>query len=213
MDHIIATAVALLDDDGAGALSMRNLAQRLDSGTATLYRHFTGRADLIAQVVDNILADAHVAEETLEDMPWQEACDVLAHKLFDVFRRHPHVAPLLVEQIPTGPNAMIQRERTIAVLLKSGFPPPLAAQACATLARFVLGFAAQLRSPGADAAGSAEEWQTLDAQTFPATASVADYLPVPLEQEFAFGLTLLLYGLERVTRQGAKPARRRVKRD
>lgn len=33
---------------------------------------------------------------------------------------------------------------------------------------------------------------------FPATAAVADSLPVSLEEEFAFGLELLVQGLSRV---------------
>jgi AcrR family transcriptional regulator len=197
LDRIIATATRILDEEGADALSMRNLAQRLDSGTATLYRHFTGRAHLVAEVIDGVLAEAHVDDETLRGMPWQQACEVLARSLFDVFRRHPNLAPLLVEHIPTGPNAMAQREQTIALLLESGFKPSLAAQACATVARFVLGFATQLSAPSSTADGD-EVWQTLDPQTFPATASVADHLPVPLEQEFAFGLELLINGLSQV---------------
>jgi AcrR family transcriptional regulator len=209
LERIIATAIQLLDEEGADALSMRNLAQRLDSGTATLYRHFTGRADLVAQVVDSVLADAHVDDEALAGMEWQQACEVLAHSLCDVFRRHPHVAPLLVEHIPTGPNAMAQREQTIALLLKSGFAAPLAAQACATLARYVLGFATQLRPAGADTADEDEVWQTLDEQSFPAITRVAEHLPVPLEQEFAFGLDLVIKGLSQVSRDGG---RRRTKR-
>jgi AcrR family transcriptional regulator len=204
LERIIATATELLDEEGAHALSMRNLADRLESGTATLYRHFSGRADLVAQVVDSALADAHVDDEALEGMEWQQACDVLAHSLFDVFQRHPHMAPLLVEHIPTGPNAMTQREQMIALLLKSGFAPALAAQACATLARYVLGFATQLRPAGTDAADEDAVWQTLDEQSFPAITTVADHLPVPLEQEFAFGLDLVIKGLSQVAGDGRR---------
>ncbi|WP_431236213.1 TetR/AcrR family transcriptional regulator (plasmid) [Mycolicibacterium psychrotolerans] len=78
-----------MDEDGADALSMGNLAQRLDSGTATLYRHFTGRADLVAQVVDGVLADAHLDDEATDGMAWQQACTTLAHSLFDVFAAIP----------------------------------------------------------------------------------------------------------------------------
>ncbi|WP_370501291.1 TetR/AcrR family transcriptional regulator [Mycolicibacterium sp. jd] len=198
LDRIIAAATALLDQEGADALSMRNLAQRLDSGTATLYRHFTGRADLVAQVVDSVLADAHVDDTALDGLTWQQACKTLAHRLFDILRRHPHVAPLLVEQVPTGPSSWAQREQVIALLLKAGFAAPTAAQACATLARYVLGFATQLAPPSASAAEEDAMWQNLDPQTFPATASVADHLPVPLEQEFSFGLELLITGLSQM---------------
>jgi len=187
---------------------MRNLAQRLDSGTATLYRHFTGRADLVAHVVDGVLAEAHVDDEALEDMAWQQACETLAHNLFDVFRRHPHVAPLLVEHMPLGPNAMAQREQSIGLLLKSGFKPALAAQACATLARYVLGFATQLSAPNGSTVDDDDAWRTLDPGTFPSITSVAEHLPVPLEQEFAFGLELIINGLTQLTPKAAARKRR-----
>ena len=50
-------ALELVDEHGADALSMRSLAQRLGSGTATLYRHFANRAELVAMVVDRMLGE------------------------------------------------------------------------------------------------------------------------------------------------------------
>ncbi|MFK0108449.1 helix-turn-helix domain-containing protein [Streptomyces sp. NPDC091217] len=43
-DRIIAMALRIVDEEGTEALSMRALAERLGSGTATLYRHFGKRA-------------------------------------------------------------------------------------------------------------------------------------------------------------------------
>src|SRR5689334_21438086 len=57
LDRIIATAIEIVDEEGADALSMRTLAQRLESGTATLYRHFGSRAQLVAHVVDAVLGE------------------------------------------------------------------------------------------------------------------------------------------------------------
>ncbi len=54
VERIVTAALQIVDDEGADALSMRTLAQRLNSGTATLYRHFTSRADLVAAVVDKM---------------------------------------------------------------------------------------------------------------------------------------------------------------
>ena len=56
-DRIIATALRIVDEEGAGALSMRTLAEHLGSGTAMLYRHFANRADLVAQVGDRVLGE------------------------------------------------------------------------------------------------------------------------------------------------------------
>jgi AcrR family transcriptional regulator len=180
---------------------MRNLAERLGSGTAVLYRHFVNRADLIARVADRVLGEIEINAEALATMSWREAYRTVAHALFDAVSRHKNVAPLLVEQVQTGPNAMALRERCIAVLLDSRFPPRVAARAYATLARYVLGFAIQFNAsntgPSDDAQLSAN-FRSLDRSVFPATVAVADSLPVPLEDEFAFGLELILKGLGHV---------------
>ncbi|MEU1191294.1 hypothetical protein [Streptomyces sp. NPDC005859] len=66
-----------------------------------------------------------------------------------------------------------------------------------------VGFAIQLRGhheagqPGSDAQASAV-FRAADPSLFPATAAVADWLPVPLEEEFPFGLELVLDGLSRL---------------
>lgn len=194
LDRIVATAIEIVDEQGADALSMRTLAQRLESGTATLYRHFGSRAQLVAHVVDAVLGEVGLDAAELRATPWREAAEIASHRMFDVFREHPNVAPLLVEQIPMGPNAMAQRELLIALLLDVGFAPPVAAKAFATLSRYVLGFAIQIGEQST-AADLPETWLTLDPLAFPATLSVAEYIPVPLEREFSFGLELILDSL------------------
>lgn len=207
VDLIVATALKILDEEGAEALSLRALAQRLKSSTATLYRHFTGRADLVAQVVDRIIGEIELDSAETATTSWEQACRAAAYNLFEVLSRHRNVAPLLGEHIPAGPNAAAGREYFLALLLANGFPPDLAARAYALLSRYILGFAMQLRPD--PVATSREEAQfsaaahRLDPARFPATAAVADSLPVPLEEEFALGLDLLLAGLARLRDRAA----------
>lgn len=202
LDRIVATALRIVDEEGADALSMRTLAQRLDSGTATLYRHFANRADLIAHVVDRLFGEAEFNAEELAAMDWRQACHTVARTMFETLSRHRNVAPLLVEHLPIGPNAMAQREFSIAILLDNGFPPRLAALAYATLARYVLGFAVQLDGPDSprrlDDARLSARFRDLDRALFPATVAVADSLPVALADEFAFGLELIVSGLSQM---------------
>lgn len=199
LDRIIATALRIVDEEGADALSMRTLAQRLGSGTATLYRHFDSRAALVAHVVDRMFGVVELDGEELVAMGWRQALRTVAHTMFDALGRHRNAARLMVEHIPLGPNAMALRERCVAVLLDSGFSPRAAAHAYATLARYVLGFAIQVNGHGG--AGHLDDtqvtavFQGMDPGRYPATAAVAGSLPVPLEDEFSFGLDLLLSGL------------------
>lgn len=207
LDRIVTTALQIVDDEGADTLSMRTLAQRLDSGTATLYRHFTGRADLIAHVVDLLYGSVELDAAKLTAMPWQEACKTAAYAMFDVLRQHPNVAPLLGADVLIGPNAMAAREGLIAILLDNGFPPALAARSYATLARYILGFAIQLTShrDELDDEGLSEIFHNLDPHQFPATVKVSDSLPVPLEDEFSFGLELIIDGLTQALARNPRP--------
>ena len=179
---------------------MRTLAQRLESGTATLYRHFTNRAVLIGHVVDRVLGEVELDSGALAGMSWDQACRALSQAMFDTLGKHRKVAPLLIEETPIGPNAMMLRERCLAVLLDGGLSPSLAARAYATLARYVLGFAIQLAGSGngAEQKQVSEHFHNLSSAEYPATLAVADSLPVPLEDEFAFGLELIINGLRQL---------------
>jgi AcrR family transcriptional regulator len=212
VDRIVTTALQIVDEQGADALSMRTLAQRLDSGTATLYRHFEGRADLVAHVVDLVFGSVELDAARLRTMTWQEACKAAAHSMFDTLRHHQNVTPLLADGVPIGPNALVVRERMIAFLLDNGFPPALAARSYATLARYILGFAIQLTSirSGPDDDRLAKIFHDLDPAQFPATVAVADSLPVPWEDEFAFGLDLIVDGLtQALAREQSRKGKRR----
>ncbi|MEU6912497.1 TetR/AcrR family transcriptional regulator [Streptomyces olindensis] len=202
LERIVATALRIVEEEGSDALSMRTLAQRLGSGTATLYRHFDNRAALVAHVVDRMFGSVELNGDELRTMGWERALRTVAHTMFDALARHRNAARLLVERIPMGPNAMALRERCVAVLLDSGFPPRVAAYAYATLARYVLGFAVQVNGHGgagqADDAESAAVFQSVDPDLFPATVTVAGVMPVPIEDEFSFGLELLISGLARL---------------
>lgn len=201
-ERIVATALAIVDEQGADALSMRALALRLDSGTATLYRHFADRNDLIAHIIDRVFGEVQRDAAELDLMSWQESCRAAAIAMFDALSQHRNVAPLLVEIVPLGPNAMRVRERCISMLLDNGFATELAARSWAALAHYVLGFAIQINTRASSSQVNAERlsaiFHGLDESQFPGTVAVADAMPVPLEDEFAFGLDLILTGLSQV---------------
>lgn len=199
--RILSAAVELLDEQGAEALSMRSLAQRLESGTATLYRHFANRSELVCAVIDHILGEVDLDPRAIAALPWQQACTLFAQHMFDALSRHGNVAVLLIEYTPVGFNALANRELCLAVFLNNGFRPAVAAHAYATLARYVLGFAIQLSGSAANERQDARlsvAFHALDATRYPATVAVADDLPVPLADEFAFGLRLIVAGLEQL---------------
>ena len=197
-ERIIATAVELLDTEGIAGLSMRSLADRLGSGTATLYRHVDGKDELLALVVDQVLGELTAVVPEL-DASWQDAVRLGATGLFATLTRHPGVVTLLVSHAPVGPNGMRVREQGLAVLLAAGFAPQLAARAYTVVAHYVVGFAIQQSVDAADSYDAGELrslYQRLDPKIFPATRATARHVPgTSIKAEFDFGLDLILDGL------------------
>ncbi|MDT7724572.1 MAG: hypothetical protein QOI21_1148 [Actinomycetota bacterium] len=208
---VIDVALELVDEVGVPALTLRMLANVLDSGTATLYRHFATKDELLAHVVDRILGEVQLTPKAVEGLSWREAVAVGAEAFYGTLCRHPNALSLLVAQVPVGPNGLLNRERTIRLFLGFGFPVDLAARAFTAIGHYVVGFAIQEHSPGAvrpeDQPQLREYYQSLDPVAFPATTAAAEELTgVPLREEFRFGLDLLLDGLERA-RQARGDAR------
>jgi AcrR family transcriptional regulator len=193
-EFILTGALDIIDTHGAEALTMRALATHLESGTTTLYRHFANRAALIAAVIDRVLG---TIDSESPSGTWQQVCKFLAMRLFDTLAAHPNLAPLLIENRPTGRGTLAGREQFLAVLLRDGFTPETAGRLYATVAHYVIGFAVQLRA-------HAEVASTLDIPgadpiRFPATAMTvaSGVLPMPLAEEFTYGLDLIL-GIDRL---------------
>jgi AcrR family transcriptional regulator len=204
--RIIDAAIEILDDEGVDALSMRTIATRLHSSTATLYRHVNSKDELLAYITDRILSQTNLDGGAFDS--WQHACRAGARALYTTLTQHPNAIPLFVKQVPVGPGALAARERGIAVLLAARFPPQLAARGYTALAHFVIGFAIQQHI---DETGEPERarrlsdyYRTLDPQTYPATTSVSELLPgATIDEEFEFGLNLIIDGLDNALRRTA----------
>jgi AcrR family transcriptional regulator len=205
-DRIVDTALRLIDQVGIHALTLRMLADALDSGTATLYRHFDGKDELLALVADRILGEVRVSSEQRPGLSWREAVTASAEAFYDALCRHHHALPLLAAQVPVGPNGLLARERLITLFLGHGFSVGLAARGFTALGHYVIGFAIQQHGPGTplpeDQAHLRDYYRSLDSAVFPAIAAASDDLTsVPLQEEFRFGLDLLLDGLEQAKRK------------
>jgi AcrR family transcriptional regulator len=215
LDEILAVATELIDEVGGDGFNMRLLAERLNTSTATLYRHFTGRDELLAHVVDRLLGQvgASVDREAPAPTTGREALQALGNGYRSFLSAHPNVLPLLVAQLPVGPNALAIRERAIAALTRFGFSQQLAARAFTTLLQYVVGAAlTQPGSPGpAESAVIRDYYRSLDAGTYPHVVAAAEALTSAApDDEFRAGLEIVLDGIDRALpprRDGATAAR------
>jgi AcrR family transcriptional regulator len=196
-DRVVGTALELIDEVGPDDFSMRLLAKRLGSSTATLYRHFSGKDEIFVHVLDQVLGEApRYLAGMSADSTWQEKLIGSAEAMFRTLRQHPRVVPLFDDQVPLGPRSLAAREAALGIMLASGFPPEGAARAFTTVGHYIIGFAGQLAGEGVSGGQEIREFfGSLDPTRFPATAVAGPYLPNPLEDEFRFGLQLIVDGL------------------
>src|SRR3984893_2139533 len=209
LGRIVAGALELIDREGLGALSMRNLAAELRTGTTTLYRHVAGKDEVLVLVADAVLGETQL-RRPLEGMGWREVLEELARSMRTVLGAHPNVAALFATAVPVGPNSLRGRELTLSVLLERGFDETLAANVYTAVAHQVLASVLQepmndFRAGGLGASKSLtlrDFYRSLPAEQYPHLVALSEELTTrSATEEFEFGLACLLDGVERRLQQ------------
>jgi AcrR family transcriptional regulator len=112
-DSIVAAAIALLDRDGAGALTMRRLGAELGVEAMSLYRHLPSREALLDAVADGLAAEIAPDERAAD---WPDALRSLAGEIRAVARRHPAAFALVGVRMLGTPGALAPVEAALASL-------------------------------------------------------------------------------------------------
>ncbi|MFC8358905.1 TetR/AcrR family transcriptional regulator [Streptomyces griseorubiginosus] len=112
-ERIVAAAVALADEGGLEAVSLRKVAARLNAGPMRLYGFIATKEELFDLMMDEIQAEI-LPEERPGD--WREALSGLAHRTRRAALRHEWLADLLGGRAIPGPNGLAVTESTLAAL-------------------------------------------------------------------------------------------------
>jgi AcrR family transcriptional regulator len=113
-NQITAVAIALADQDGLEALSMRQVARALGTGPASLYRYIDSRDDLIDLMADEVAAEIDLSVPLGED-PLADLV-ALATRAKAVYLRHPWLLDVIAQGTPLGPRAIDYTERVLRIL-------------------------------------------------------------------------------------------------
>jgi AcrR family transcriptional regulator len=114
-EQIAAAALAIADEDGFEAVSMRRVAARLGAGTMTIYHYLQSKDDLVALMDDALMAEIIVPEHELAGNDWRAALTAIARRTRAIFVHHPWALLSLRGSVP-GPNGMRHFEQCLAVL-------------------------------------------------------------------------------------------------
>ncbi|MFJ2905557.1 TetR/AcrR family transcriptional regulator [Streptomyces sp. NPDC087212] len=200
-ERIVAAALALADEGGLEAVSLRKVAARLDAGPMRLYRYISTKEELFDLMVDAVQAEI-LPEERPGD--WREALRGLAERTRQTALRHMWLADLLGGRPTLGPNGLAVTEATLSAF-DDLTDVDTVLRAVETVSAYFIGAirreVANLRAERATGL-SKRDWQRahgphvtnmLASGRFPALAKVVyDGTDVDAETSFATGLDWVL---------------------
>jgi AcrR family transcriptional regulator len=210
-DRAVSVAIGLADGGGIEALSMRKLARELDVEAMSLYYHVKSKDDLVDAMVDFVFSEISLPESGDE---WKKAMREHAESTRSALTRHPWAISLIDSRTTPGAETLRHLDAMIGCLLHAGFSMAMAGHAMSVVDSYIRGFALQETSlPLSDSGSIGEatesimEQQHMMSQAFPNLAAMAVELILQpgyaYGDEFAFGLGLILDGLEsRTTSHG-----------
>jgi AcrR family transcriptional regulator len=198
-ERVLRAAVTLADQDGIESLTMRALGQQLGVEAMSLYKHVANKNDILDGIVDIVLGDIQVPATGTD---WKTAMRGRSISAHEVLLAHPWAPVLIMSRFNIGPGMTRYLDATLGRLREGGFSVPAALDAWHTLDSHLYGFTLQqLNLPFAveqTQQVSANVLGQLPAEEFPHVVEViTEIMRTGREEDFEFGLDLILDGLER----------------
>ena len=206
-ERVLAGAIAVADEAGLAALTIRSLAQRLGVKPMSVYYYVANKDEILDGLVDLVFSEIELPTPGGD---WRAEMERRAHSARRVLRSHPWAIGLMESRSSPGPATLRHHDAVIATLRGAGFSQELTAHAYALLDSYTYGFALQevgLPFEGSDSVGDVAGpiMERFSTGEYPHLVEMAtDYYLRPgydFGDEFGWGLGLILDGLG-----GAAPA-------
>lgn len=195
-DEVLDAAVAIVDAEGLGALSMRRLADATGVAPMTIYGVVDNKDELVARLGAHVLRE--LPPPLGDDRTWRDRLTHEMTSLRQLIRRHDGLLELLAVDTDAVPVLDDLRERLVRILHDGGFDDAVAVEGLGSLIALTVGFSVGSRSRHVTLhGGSYERLRTLPAEDFPHLTRLAgDYGAHWSDRAFAFGLGAVLDAIE-----------------
>jgi AcrR family transcriptional regulator len=203
-DRVLDAALALAGTAGIEALSMRRLGQALGVEAMALYNHVGSKDDLLDGMLDRAAAHIELPEETLD---WRQFAHRRAVAAHTVMIRYRWLPTMWASRVSLGPARMRYIDSALRNLRVAGFPPDLLDRSYHAVENHIVGHAMQASGFPLDDDRMRELGEpllrSLPLAAFPdLIAHIQHHLDrldrSQHEDEFEFGLDLILDGIERL---------------
>lgn len=117
----VEAALALLDEVGLDALTMRRLAEAMDVRAGALYRYFATKHELLTAMAEVLLADC--LDRPLASPDWSERLAELARRMRTALLGRRDGARVYAGTYSTGSHTLGFADTLVGVLREAGFSP------------------------------------------------------------------------------------------
>jgi len=206
-ERVLEAAMAVSDEGGIDALTIRSLAQSLGVKPMSVYYYVANKDEILDGIVDLVFSQIELPTAGGD---WRAEIHRRAHSARRVLRAHPWAIGLMESRTSPGPATLRHHDAVIATLRGAGFSHALTAHAYALLDSYTYGFALQevgLPFEGSDSVGEIAEpiMERFASGDYPHLTEMAtDYYLQPgydFGDEFEWGLDLILEALTRSAAQ------------
>jgi AcrR family transcriptional regulator len=199
---IVAAAIAVMQAEGLDRVTMRRLAQDLDTGAASLYVYVRNTAELHAAMLDELLATVDLSPVTAAG-DWRDRLITVLWSYTRILFEQPGLAPSVLVTRPSGPAYLSLAEGILALLSAGGVPADRAAWAVDLLLHFATSTAAEqgTRQRAVDAPDEedavAAALRAASAATYPhlAALGVEELMSGPGPDRLTWGFSVLINGV------------------
>lgn len=207
-EHVLGGAVALADEIGIEALTIRKLATALGTKPMTIYHYVSSKEEIIDGMVERVFSEI---DKPPEDVDWLAALRQRCISARAALNRHPWAAPLMESRTSPGPENLGHHEAVLGCLRRGGLSWQATAHAYAIVDAFIYGFALQEATLPSQAEGEFVEVAqdmaaAFDAESYPhLVAFTVEHVLQPgyeFSDTFEFGLDLILDSLARIADDG-----------
>lgn len=136
--RVLVCAVALADERGLAAVTMRAVAAASGVEAMSLYHHVAGKEDLLVGMVEVVTAEVVLPRP---GQRWTAELTVSARSLHDALLRHPWACALLDGRAAAGPVRRQYLEAVVATMREGGLPVDAAYRGLRLLDAYVYGSA------------------------------------------------------------------------
>ncbi len=211
-DAIVDVALAIVDEQGLAGLSMRNVAERLKTGPASLYAHVANKDELTQLVYDRVLGEIEIPEPDPKN--WQKQLKIALRAMYDVLIAHRDIAYASLARIPLGPNMLAKSEKFLAIMHAGGVPDRVVGLAMDFISLTInsLAYEQSLYPPEASPEeiqgyydSVHEYFRSLPAERFPLLVGMIDPMVEPdVEERLEFALDVLVEGVAALAKSAGR---------